>query len=75
MFSPLLYRKNTTLKAYSKYIEVWIARSLVARHERLFDRKGESLDLQHDLPILAQKGRAIRYPRPVQNAVPMEFQN
>lgn len=67
--------KNTTLKAYPNHIEVWIAGSLVARHERLFDRKGESLDLQHYLPILAQKGRAIRYARPVQNAVPAEFLN
>ena len=67
--------KNTTLKAYPNHIEVWIAGSLVARHERLFSRKGESLDLQHYLPILAQKGRAIRYARPVQNAVPAEFLN
>lgn len=65
--------KNTTLKAYPNHIEVWIAGALVARHERLFGRKGESLDLQHYLPILAQKGRAIRYARPVQNAVPAEF--
>ena len=67
--------KNTTLKAYPNHIEVWISGSLVARHERLFGRKGESLDLQHYLPILAQKGRAIRYARPVQNAVPAEFLN
>ena len=67
--------KSTTLKAYPNHIEVWISGSLVARHERLFGRKGESLDLQHYLPILAQKGRAIRYARPVQNAVPAEFLN
>ena len=67
--------KNATLKAYPNHIEIWIAGSLVARHERLFGRKGESLDLQHYLPILAQKGRAIRYARPVQNAVPAEFIN
>lgn len=67
--------KNTTLKAYPNHIEVWIANTLVARHERLFGRKGESLDQQHYLPILAQKGRAIRYARPVQNAVSSEFLN
>ena len=33
------------------------------------------MDLQHYLPILAQKGQAIRYARPVQNAVPVEFLN
>jgi hypothetical protein len=41
----------------------------------LYGRREESLDLQHYLPILAQKGRAIRYARPVQNAVPAEFLN
>ena len=65
--------KNTPLKAYPNHIEVWITGSLVARHERLFGRKGESLDLQHYLPILARKGRAIRYARPVQNTVHAEF--
>ena len=65
--------KNTTLKAHPNHIEVWIAGALAARHERLFGRKEESLDLQHYLPILSQKGRAIRYARPVQRAVPAEF--
>lgn len=67
--------KSTTLKAYPNHIEVWIAGVLVARHERLFGRKGESLELRHYLPILARKGRAIRYARPVQDAVPPEFLN
>ena len=38
-------------------------------------RKQESLDLRHYLPILERKGRAIRYARPVLNAVPAEFLN
>jgi hypothetical protein len=67
--------KNATVKAYPNHIEIWIAGTLVARHDRLYGRREESLDLQHYLPILAQKGRAIRYARPVQNAVPAEFLN
>lgn len=67
--------KSTTVKVYPNHIEVWIGGSMVARHDRLFGRREESLDLQHYLPILAQKGRAIRYARPVQNAVPAEFLN
>ena len=71
---PCKYRgKATTVKAYPNHIEVWIEGTMVARHDRLFGRKEESLDLQHYLPILAQKGRAIRYARPVQNAVPAQF--
>jgi hypothetical protein len=46
---------------------------MVARHDRLFGHKEESLDLHHYLPILAQKSRALRYARPVQNTVPAEF--
>lgn len=65
--------KSTTVKAYPNHIEVWVAGTLVARHDRLFGRKEESLDLQHYLHILSHKGRAIRYARPVQNAVPVEF--
>ena len=71
---PCKYRgKATTVKAYPNHIEVWIEGTMVARHDRLFGRKEESLDLQHYFPILAQKGRAIRYARPVQNAVPAQF--
>ena len=71
---PCKYRgKETTVKAYPNHIEVWIEGSMVARHDRLFGRKQETLDIQHYLPILAQKGRALRYARPVQNAIPTAF--
>ena len=71
---PCKYRgKETTVKAYPNHIEVWVEGSMVARHDRLFGRKQEALDMQHYLPILAQKGRAIRYARPVQNSVPAAF--
>ena len=67
--------KRAVVKAYPNHIEVLIDNKLVARHDRLFGHREEHLDLQHYLPILAQKGRAIRYARPVQNAVPAEFLN
>lgn len=71
---PCKYRgKSTTVKAFPNHVEIWIEGSMVARHERLFGHKEESLDLQHYLPILAQKGRAIRFARPVQNVVPAAF--
>jgi len=71
---PCKYRgKNATLKAYPNTVEVWVNGELVAAHNRCLGKKQESLDLQHYLPILAQKGRAIRYARPVMNAVPGEF--
>lgn len=49
------------MKAYPNHIEIWINGSLVASHKRLYGRKEESLDLKHYLPILAQKGRAMRF--------------
>lgn len=73
---PCKYRgKTTLLKAYPNTIEIWINGDLVAVHDRCLGRKQESLDLQHYLPILAQKGRAIRYAKPVLNTVPLEFVN
>ncbi|MBR3241346.1 MAG: hypothetical protein IKF90_01430 [Parasporobacterium sp.] len=51
---------------YPNHIEVWCEKKMIARHDRVFDHGKESLKLEHYLPILAQKGRAIRYARPVQ---------
>ena len=71
---PCKYRgKETTLKAYPNTVEIWINGELAATHNRCLGRKQESLDLQHYLPILQQKGRAIRYAKPVLNTVPIEF--
>ena len=71
---PCKYRgKRTTPKAFPNTVEIWINGELVAVHDRCLGRKQESLDLQHYLPILAQKGRAIRFAKPVLNTVPMEF--
>lgn len=71
---PCKYRgKTATVKASPNHIEIFIERELVASHARLFGRKEESLDLRHYLPILARKGRAVRYARPVQDNVPKEF--
>ena len=71
---PCGYRGvNTTVKAYPNHIEVWINGSCVASHSRLYGRNLESLELTHYLPILARKGRAIRFARPVQKLVPVSF--
>ena len=71
---PCQYRgKVTTVKGYPNHVEVWFEGSMIARHDRLFGHREESLDMQHYLPVLAQRGRALRYAKPVQNAVPSEF--
>ena len=71
---PCGYRgQNATVKAYPNHIEIWINGTLVATHDRLFGKKEESLDLRHYLPILGQKGRAIRFAKPVLNLVPRSF--
>ena len=71
---PCKYRgKSVTVKGFPNYIEIWYEGKMIARHIRLYGSKEESLDLQHYLPILQQKGRAIRYARPVQRIVPVEF--
>lgn len=71
---PCKYRGKTTLvKAYPNSIEIWLNGELIAIHNRCYGKKLESLDLQHYLPILARKGRAIRYAKPVLSVVPAEF--
>ena len=71
---PCKYRgKATTVKGYPNHVEIWVEGKMIARHDRLFGNKEESLDLRHYLPILSQKGRAIRYAKPVQRVVPIEF--
>lgn len=71
---PCKYRGKTTLvKAYPNSIEIWLNGELIAIHNRCYGKKQESLDLQHYLPILARKGRAIRYAKPVLSVVPTEF--
>lgn len=71
---PCAYRgQRATVKAYPNHVEIWINGSKVASHKRLYGRKEESLDLKHYLPILAQKGRALRFARPVQKLVPSTF--
>lgn len=71
---PCGYRgQSATVKAYPNHVEIWINGSMVASHKRLYGRKEESLDLKHYLPILAKKGRAMRFARPVQKSVPSTF--
>ena len=71
---PCKYRgKSVTVKGFPNHIEIWYESKMIARHIRLYGSKEESLDLRHYLPILQQKGRAIRYARPVQHIVPVEF--
>jgi len=71
---PCKYRgKRVTAKGFPNHVEIWFDSKMIARHDRLFGSKEESLDLRHYLPILQQKGRAIRYAKPVQRLVPAEF--
>lgn len=71
---PCKYRgKSVVLKAFPNTIEIWLNGDCIAVHNRCQKKNQEALDLQHYLPILAQKGRAIRYAKPVLSTVPMEF--
>lgn len=65
--------KRVMVKAFPNDIEVWMDGECVAQHVRCQGRKQEILELCHYLPILEQKGRAIRYAKPVLNTVPSEF--
>ena len=65
--------REVTLHVYPNHIEVWSEGHMIARHGRLFGRKQEKLELEHYLPILVQKRRALRNARPMQKYFPAEF--
>ena len=45
----------------------------VAQHPRCLDRRQAIYKLEHYLPLLEKKGRAIFYARPVQDTLPRNF--
>ncbi|MBT9156134.1 MAG: hypothetical protein DDT37_01118 [Firmicutes bacterium] len=58
-----------TLKAYPLFIEVWHKHALVAKHARSYKQSDVAYELEHYLPILDRKTRAVRDAAPVKRTV------
>ena len=65
--------RQVTVKALPNRIEVYSCGKMIASHERCFLHQQSIYRLEHYLPLLEQKGRAIFQARPVKDNVPECF--
>ena len=65
--------KTVTVKALPERIDIWLGGERIASHIRSYGREGSVYQLEHYLPLLERKGRAIFQARPVRDNVPPAF--
>lgn len=65
--------REVAIKAGPETISVYYEGQCIARHRRCLERKQSIYALEHYLPLLEKKGRAIFYARPVQDTLPEYF--
>lgn len=64
---------NVSVKGYAEKVDIYSKGRLIASHERCFKRHTPTYNLEHYLPILEQRGRAIFNAAPVRRNLPPEF--
>lgn len=62
-----------SVKGYAENIEVYSEGKLIAKHVRCFKRHKSIYKLEHYLPLLEQRGRAVFNAVPVRQNLPQEF--
>ncbi len=67
--------KEVTIKSSPHHIKILHENTLIAEHTRSYEKDKDIYILEHYLPLLATKGRAIFYAKPVQNSLPVKFYN
>ena len=65
--------KEVSVKASPETVFIYFEGQCIAQHRRCLDRKQHIYTLDHYLPLLEKKGRAIFYARPVQETLPEYF--
>lgn len=65
--------KNVSVKGYAEKVEIYYKGQMLASHERCFKRHASTYKLEHYLPILERRGRAIFNAVPVRQNLPPEF--
>ena len=65
--------KTVTVKALPERIDIWLEGERIAFHVRCYGRERSVYQLEHYLPLLERKGRAIFQARPVRDNVPPAF--
>lgn len=68
---PVVFAGRTVgVKGYSEKVEVYASGKLIASHMRCFGKHQSVYKLEHYLPLLEQRGRAILNAAPVRQNVP-----
>lgn len=67
--------REVSVKAGPETVSIYFEGQCIAQHWRCLDRKQNIYKLEHYLPLLEKKGRAIFYARPVQETLPGYFLN
>ena len=67
--------KEVSIKAAPETVSIYWEGACIAQHRRCLDRKQNIYALEHYLPLLEKKGRAIFYAKPVQDTLPTSFLN
>ena len=71
---PVRYAgKQVGIKGYPESIQIFFNGDLIASHERIFAKNEASYQLEHYLPLLEQRRRAILNAAPVRQNVPPEI--
>ena len=65
--------KEVSVKAGPEMVFIYLAGQCIAQHRRCLGRNQAVYKLEHYLPLLEKKGRAIFYARPVQDTLPGYF--
>ena len=71
---PIAYcGRQVSVKAGPEDISIYYEGQCIAGHKRCFERKQNIYALEHYLPLLERKGRAVFYAKPVRQNIPAYF--
>lgn len=65
--------REVSVKASPELVSIYYGGQCIAAHRRCHGRKQYIYSLEHYLPILEKKGRAVFYAKPVQETLPEYF--
>lgn len=65
--------KEVTVQATAETIKIIYEGKVIGEHQRCYERHKSKYKLEHYLPLLARKGRAIFNAKPVRDNLPAEF--
>jgi len=65
---------EVTIKAYSLQIEAWYKHERIAVHKRSYAQSHVTYEIEHYIPVLEKKSRAVRDAAPVKRTIDQQIQ-